>query len=212
MESLENSIVSMMSQMSTDDHESLIRKFIAIVYPQIVPQDLAAFYMDLANWNLDLALNVFYDQNGDLRNMEEAFRMSSLTSQFLQCSDSSAVNGDRAICPGEIFEVDFQALNDGRFRFPDGTRLVLIDGDLIDYEIRLDTVLGPNEEGPVNLRIHTPNVEGTYRSRFQFVTPQNVFFGDSLWIILRVASQAEELPDVAQHNNSPQPQEDDLME
>lgn len=70
MDALENSLISKMSQMTTDDREvsalyyfvavkilqlslnfqNLIHKFEEIISPQMIPHDLAAFYLDLANW------------------------------------------------------------------------------------------------------------------------------------------------------------------
>ncbi|CAI2357494.1 unnamed protein product [Caenorhabditis sp. 36 PRJEB53466] len=191
MDALENNLISKMSQMTTDDRDTLIRKFEEIISPRTIPHDLAAFYLDLANWNLSTALSVFYDQNGDLVHMEEAFRQSCLSSTVKECTNREAISGTFTYRPNSTFFCGWRVVNDGRFRWPNGTRLAFVDGDPIDYEIRKDTVLDPDESENIEIRITCPVEMGDFKARFQFVTPQNIFFGESIWVILRVRPLTE---------------------
>lgn len=191
MDALENSLISKMSQMTTDDRENLIGKFTEIISPQTIPHDLAAFYLDLANWNLSTAISVFYDQNGDLVHMEEAFRQSCLSSSVKECTNREAISGSFTYRPNATFFCGWRIVNDGRFRWPDGTRLAFVDGDPIDYEVWKDTVLDPDQSENIEIRIQCPLEMGDFKARFQFVTPQNIFFGESIWVIIRVRPLTE---------------------
>ncbi|UMM39603.1 hypothetical protein L5515_016584 [Caenorhabditis briggsae] len=191
MDALENSLISKMSQMTTDDRENLILKFTDIIAPRAIPHELAAFYLDLANWNLSTAISVFYDQNGDLVHMEEAFRQSCLSSTVKECTNKEAISGTFTYRPNTTFFIGWRVVNDGRFRWPDGTRLAFVDGDPIDYEVWKDTVLDPDASENIEIRITCPFEMGDFKARFQFVTPQNIFFGESIWVILRVRPLTE---------------------
>ncbi|KAF1746966.1 hypothetical protein GCK72_023424 [Caenorhabditis remanei] len=207
MDALENSLISKMSQMTTDDRENLIRKFADIISPQIIPHDLASFYLDLANWNLSTALSVFYDQNGDLVHMEEAFRQSCLSSTIKECTNGEAISGSFTYRPNATFFCGWRVVNDGRFRWPEGTRLAFVDGDPIDYEVWKDTVLDPDQSENIDIRITCPIEMGDFKARFQFVTPQNIFFGESIWVIIRVRplTEAEAAMEVSAQPMDPYP-------
>uniref|UniRef100_A0A8R1DQ17 N_BRCA1_IG domain-containing protein n=1 Tax=Caenorhabditis japonica TaxID=281687 RepID=A0A8R1DQ17_CAEJA len=94
--------------------------------------------------------------------------------------------------PNASFFCGWRVVNDGRFRWPDGTRLAFVDGDPIDYEVWKDTVIDPDQSDLVEIRITCPIEMGDFKARFQFVTPQNIFFGESIWVIICVRPLTEE--------------------
>lgn len=98
-------------------------------------------------------------------------------------SDVSVHDGS-IIAPGNSFEKTWRVINNGKVRFPAGTRLINVGGHILSFPatgIIVDEI-DPGHMHDITIRLIAPKSSGRYVSYFRLITPDNERFGMRLWV------------------------------
>jgi len=98
-------------------------------------------------------------------------------------SDVSVHDGS-IIAPGNSFEKTWRVINNGKVKFPAGTRLINVGGHILSFPatgILVDQI-DPGHMQDITIRLIAPKSSGRYVSYFRLITPDNERFGMRLWV------------------------------
>jgi hypothetical protein len=114
---------------------------------------------------------------------------------------------DTPMMPGEAFHKTWEMKNNGTCDWQPGTLLVFIDGDALSAP---PSLLAPAAAAgdTVNLSVDfvAPMAPGAYRSEWQLQTPDDIRFGDTIYVqIIVVAPTATSIPPTRTTGPTPTP-------
>lgn len=100
------------------------------------------------------------------------------------------VGEGESVPPSTHFKKTWRLSNPGPDSWPPGCSLRFAGGSHIENDAVNDRLelppLGTNCSAEVSLRMRSPDQPGMYESRWQMVTPEGAYFGDTIWVILSV--------------------------
>ncbi|EDV28850.1 uncharacterized protein TRIADDRAFT_19174 [Trichoplax adhaerens] len=163
------------SVLGTTDHDILIKQLQEYLNYQLSPSG-CEFFLDMNNWNLQLALGSYFDYNAPTE------YLPSMT--FIQ--DVTIGEGE-SVQPNTQFVKTWRIQNSGQKRWPDSVRLRFIGGDQLgpSHEVRVQSH-DAQEIGDVSVVMISPNQPGTFQGRWRMATQEGLFFGDIIWVIISV--------------------------
>jgi len=167
-----------MNTMGTRDHEDLVAQFQSIVGSQISPAG-CAFYLDMANWNLQSALCAYYD-----------IMNSSDPHASMQLVEDLTMKEGELITPNTSFLKTWRIMNNGHERWPTQLRLVFTNGHNFANSIVIPVhPIDPGETTDLTIPMMSPSQTGCYRGQWRLANISNNFFGDPLYVILNVENE-----------------------
>ncbi|XP_052212015.1 protein ILRUN-like isoform X2 [Dreissena polymorpha] len=172
---LEGILLQQFSSLGTTDKEVLIAKFQELLGDQLNPPE-CAFYLDMNNWNLQAAICSYYDY-------QPSERLPKLT--FLK--DVTIGEGE-AVPPNTTFTKTWKLGNSGEEVWPPGCQLKFCSGDnLASTDRVLVDALPPHSTAEISVVMRSPAEDGTYQAQWRMCTATGLFFGETIWVIVRVA-------------------------
>ncbi|XP_063690138.1 protein ILRUN-like [Bolinopsis microptera] len=105
-----------------------------------------------------------------------------------------------SVPPNSTFTKVWRIRNSGRETWPSGCTLRCTDGHRFNphTEVSLDPIF-PGFESDVRVVLCSPQLSGTYQSKWRMCSPTGIFFGDPIWMIIKVESCG--VLGIAQHSN-----------
>ncbi|XP_065070523.1 protein ILRUN-like [Rhopilema esculentum] len=172
---LDPELMNKLSTMGTRDHEDLVAQFQSVVGSQISPAG-CAFYLDMANWNLQSALCAYYD-----------IINSADTHASMQLVEDVTIKEGEVISPHTSFLKTWRIRNTGNERWPTQLRLVFTNG----HNFANSTVIpvhpiDPGTTTDLTIPMMSPMDTGCFRGQWRLADISNNFFGDPLYVIINV--------------------------
>lgn len=169
-------LISQFRSMRTNDKECLIEEFRRLSNTELTNEG-CAFYLDLANWNLNTALWAYYEYG-----IQDP---SHLPSMKFMCDVT--IGGGESVTPNTKFIKIWRIKNSGNTNWPPGCTLRQVNGiNLRDNEFIIVSALESNEMTDVSVEFMSPNEPGLYQCQFKLFTPIGTPFGDPIWLVLQV--------------------------
>jgi hypothetical protein len=190
-----DSLLSAFASISTDDHESLIRKFAHILG---VTADAAVFFLEASSWDVELALNNFF---GTVESSEALYQQSAGATPSALCSaELSALLyqlSQAIFAPGESIHLPCRFLNDGRPSWPGDTRLQHVEGAEMDAPLSTHVgPCGPGDERIVSLRLTAPAEPGVYMGSWRLLSSAG-FLSEAVWAQITVSGATRAIDEMA---------------
>ncbi|KXJ12439.1 uncharacterized protein C6orf106 homolog [Exaiptasia diaphana] len=163
------------SSLGTTDREVLISELQRVLDYQL-NQAGCAFFLDLANWNLQAAVCAYYDFNSP----------SDLLPSMSFVSDVTIGEGE-SVPPSSAFVKTWRLQNNGINRWPSGVFLKFTSGDQLGpiSAVQVEP-LEPGTTTDVSINMIAPNMTGMFQGQWRMCTPTGSYFGDVIWVILCV--------------------------
>jgi hypothetical protein len=188
-----DNLLSAFASISTEDHESLIRKFSQILG---VTCESAVFFLEASSWNVELALNNFFST---VESSEALFQQSAGALPTAQCSAelSACLSqlSQAVFAPSEFINLPCRFRNNGTPSWPADTRLQHVEGASMDAA--LSTPVGPcgsGEERTVPLGLTAPSQPGVYMGSWRLLSSAG-FISEAIWAQITVGDGAKEMVD-----------------
>ncbi|CAG9329706.1 unnamed protein product [Blepharisma stoltei] len=104
--------------------------------------------------------------------------------------------GDKITANTNFIKV-WRLRNEGKNPWPNGCKLVCINGDFTGRDIPLPPLM-PGEEEDITANCTSPSEEGRYTSYWRAVDPEGSRFGQRVWITINVVKPKEEFDNKVQ--------------
>jgi len=160
-------------QIQADDHDILMNRFCELI--QGANQDSAQFYLESFNWNLQAAVNAWFEYGGVV---------SLPRAKFI---DDVTIGEGQSVPPSNEFTKTWAIQNNGHTPWPAGCRLEYINGRKLAGPNSVEVPeLQAGETTQVSVNMMSPEETGLYESRWSLVTERGAHFGDTIWCIIPV--------------------------
>lgn len=160
-------------QMQADDHEVLIRRFCELI-PGSVPNN-ATFYLESFNWNLQAALNAWFEYGGAVV-LPQARFVQDIT-----------IGEGESVPPNNEFTKTWRLENNGDTDWPAGCSLQYVSGDKLTNQTQIPvTPLIAGSQTDVSVDMMSPAENGQYCTKWSLVTARGAHFGEPIWSIIQV--------------------------
>lgn len=176
MDLVDGTFLRNFGSMGTTDKDVLISQFQSLLGFQLNPAG-CAFFLDMANWNLQSAIGAYYDfEGGPLLRCPSMSLVSDVT-----------VGEGEAIPPSTAFVKSWKIRNNGNEAWPFGCCLRFLMGEQMGAP---DSVNVPSTPPgvcvEVSLNMISPSIPGIYQGQWRMHTSSGVPFGEIIWVIITV--------------------------
>lgn len=195
---MEVGLVNQFSCLGTTDKDVLVAQLQKLVGPQL-NASAAQFFLDMNNWNLQLAVGAYFDLTDDLNNpnqagngISSALAVVGTTTVYSMSlvDDISSVDDSSSVPPLSKFVKMWRIRNSGSQAWPSGSYLRFKSGSkmAVQEKIYLNPPVQASETRDVGAEFLAPEAQGTFSCTFQMCTPDGFCFGDEIWAIITVTS------------------------
>jgi len=197
---MEVGLVQQFSCLGTTDKEVLIAQLQKLVGPQL-NNSAAQFFLDMNNWNLQLAVGAYFDLTEDVHpnirlhspisapsGLSEIV-INGTTNSYAMSLETELSADEGTVPPYTKFVKMWKIRNSGDSVWPPGSHLVFKHGEKMSAQdkIYLNPSVQPGESRELSVELLSPVVAGSYEMRWQMSTPEGYLFGDEIWVIVTVA-------------------------
>lgn len=176
MDPVDGTFLRNFGSMGTTDKDVLISQFQSLLGFQLNPAG-CAFFLDMANWNLQSAIGAYYDFEGG---------------PLLRCPSMSfvcdvTVGEGEAIPPNTAFIKSWKIRNSGNEDWPFGCCLRFLMGERMGAPDSVN--VQPTPPGmciEVTVNMISPSIPGIYQGQWRMHTSSGVPFGEIIWVIISV--------------------------
>ncbi|EDO47632.1 predicted protein, partial [Nematostella vectensis] len=173
---VDQDLMAKFSSLGTTDREVLIMELQKLLDFQL-NQSGCAFFLDMANWNLQAAIGAFYDFNCSNDKLPSMSFVRDVT-----------IGEGESVPPNTAFVKTWRLQNTGTEKWPNGVFLKFTGGDQLG-PVSSVTVqpLDPGECVDVSVNMFAPDRTGMFQGQWRMCTPTgSSYFGDVIWVILSV--------------------------
>ncbi|CAK9299131.1 unnamed protein product [Gordionus sp. m RMFG-2023] len=171
-----------LNSLRTNDKDILLSHFQELTKCTLDKND-AIFWLEMHNWKLQQAIGDFFDNCSGVR-------LSQLSMKFIQqeLSDEEFI-----VLPSMPFTKNWKILNDGKVSWPINCQLSYFSGNqiILEYPLIMINSLMPNEFQDLNLNFIAPEIPGIYTTQLRMYSPSGTWFGDIIWLIIKVQKLEE---------------------
>jgi len=182
---LESALLQQFSCMSTNNKDDLIRDFQRLLAPNQLSPEGCAFFLSMANWNLQNAICSYFDYDAHKLLQQPLPQVTLL-------GDVTIGEGEE-VPPVTRFVKTWKLANSGTTVWPPGCFLTFLNGHRMGSlsmgcsdRVLVDS-LKPGESTNVSVSMVSPNEPGTYQGQWRMCTSTGQYFGDIIWCIISVA-------------------------
>lgn len=184
-------LLSMFSNMGTDDHEAMINQFMKVMRCE---KDVARFFLESSGWHVEKALNAFLSTVGTRNNIYQPGSFEPPQAIF---DESGTVPPGQKFPPSSLVNVVWRWKNVGTSPWPPDVCLIHVDGLSLggpNKPVSLSCDAGQITALPIVFK--TPDTPGEYGGCWR-LTCASGYFGEPIWVILSVqnsvATAAEDM-------------------
>ncbi|CAG7816807.1 unnamed protein product [Allacma fusca] len=185
---MEVGLVQQFSCLGTTDKDVLVAQLQKLIGPQL-NATAAQFFLDMNNWNLQLAVGAYFDLTDDLSPNGLNGAHVEGTPYIMSVVDDLSSADDSSIPPYTKFVKVWRIRNSGSHAWPPGSHLRFKSGKrmFVQEKIYLNPPVQPGETRDISVEFLSPPEPGSYDMRWQMSTPEGYFFGEEIWSIVTVA-------------------------
>lgn len=172
---LDRELMNGFKTMNTTDKDVLITEFLRVLGSQPNAAE-GAFYLDMANWNLQEAVSAWMDVHHP--------RNNPLAMRFVQ--DITIGEGE-SVPPSTRFTKTWRIRNTGAESWPPGCTLRFTDGDQLSNHTEVTVgQVSAGQEIDISVEMCSPPDQGMFQGKWRMCNPGGNFFGDAIWVIICV--------------------------
>lgn len=173
--------------LGTNDHDALVNEFVRLLGPSVgLTREAASFFLEMNNWNLQSAIGSYFDLDTprDLLTCKSTFGSPP---EMTLIKDVTVGDGEE-VTPNTRFKKTWKIQNTGQKNWPWGVSLRFLAGTNLSQidSIPVDSLM-PGEITEVSLEMVSPSLPGSYEGQYRMVTPDGVYFGETIWVIITVS-------------------------
>lgn len=172
---LDQHLLHQFSCLGTTDKDDLVKQLQKLLADSHLNETTAAFFLDMNNWNLQAAICSYID-------FGNPFNTPCMT---LIC-DSTIGEGE-AVPPNTNFQKSWRVQNSGTEAWPSGIHLQHSSGVQMGCARIPVPPLAPKETTELSVTLKSPAENGVHQSKWRMMTPNGVYFGDVIWVIITVS-------------------------
>ena len=180
MDDLDQNLLRQFSRLGTTDKYELMKQMMTLLADNHVSDSTAEFFLDMNDWNLQAAICSYFD-----------FESHKLPCMMLICDDT--IDKRESIPPNTKFETSWHVLNVGVEKWPDGICLQHTGGKQMGDCRRVQVLpLDPGTTTEINVMLTSPPDVGVHKSKWRMMTSTGSYFGDEIWVEIRVSVPVSE--------------------
>ncbi|BES90567.1 Chromosome 6 open reading frame 106 [Nesidiocoris tenuis] len=173
---LDQQLLQQFSCMGTNDRDDLIQQFQSLVLHGGISYSTAHFFLEMNNWNLQAAVNSFFD-------FDPPSKLPSMA--LVRQVDNHILN----LPPSTVVFVEWVLVNNGDETWPDDCVLQFSGGDAMGSQKKITVpALPPQKFAHVIVALESPPLPGIYKSQWRMSTPSGSYFGETIWVFMTVAT------------------------
>ncbi|XP_061415747.1 protein ILRUN isoform X1 [Lethenteron reissneri] len=172
---VDQELMQKFSCMGTTDKDVLISEFQKLLGFQLNPAG-CAFFLDMANWNLQAAIGAYYD-----------FETPNIVTPCMSFIKDVTIGEGESIPPNTIFTKTWRIQNSGTECWPAGVVLKFVNGHQFGPVSCVPVqALEPQHMADVSVDMTSPGPPAMYQGQWRMCTANGLFFGDVIWVIISV--------------------------
>uniref|UniRef100_UPI0035900666 protein ILRUN n=2 Tax=Myxine glutinosa TaxID=7769 RepID=UPI0035900666 len=172
---IDQELMQKFSCMGTTDKDVLISEFQKLLGFQLNPAG-CAFFLDMANWNLQAAIGAYYD-----------FETPNIVAPCMSFVKDVTIGEGESVPPNTHFTKTWRIQNTGTEDWPVGVVLKFVNGHQFGH---VGTVpvrpLEPQQMTDVSVEMLSPGPPSIYQGQWRMCTANGLYFGDVIWVIISV--------------------------
>ena len=177
-------LLSMFSNITTDDHSALVNQFAQIMG---IEADAATFFLEASSWNVEAAVNSYLQAGGGQgRGLLLAAPVEAPQAEFI--GDTASTQGVQ-FQPGQPIDMVWGFRNTGNAAWPQDTHLKFIEGTIMDGPDGWPILCEAGEEVSAQVQLRAPAEPGEYMGSWRLICNHG-YVGEPVWLMITVVEAA----------------------